>query len=231
MRRRSMFALIVLGIGGLAAAPYVGGWTITTVHDLPTHLVVGEPTTITFTMRQHGEDLVTGVSPALLVKSEGDGLLTPRRRIAATSAGRGVYRAVVTPDAARPLSIGIDTDLHGWKTTLLEIPVLARGASAPKVPAVTHGRALFVAKGCAGCHMKADDPRLGETQVVSVGPSLTNRTYPADYVAKKILDPSSLPAITNYNTNAKMPKLEVTTAEADAIAAYLNGRAMAQRRP
>ena len=58
-------AIGTLGLGLLlvAATPgEFGGWTVITVSDLPEYLEVGRPTSLTFTIRQHGQQLLSGRS-------------------------------------------------------------------------------------------------------------------------------------------------------------------------
>ncbi|MGD9694355.1 MAG: c-type cytochrome [Thermoleophilia bacterium] len=95
-------------------------------------------------------------------------------------------------------------------------------ASASPGPALD-GRSLFLAKGCAGCHAAAGVPSLS-----GWGPDLgriaerAGATVPgldaATYVRRSILEPG---AYAPPGAPAAMPRLEVTPAEADAIADFL----------
>jgi mono/diheme cytochrome c family protein len=226
MSHRPLFALAT-GVA-LAAPPLNGGWVVTTVHELPAQLVVDQPATIMFTIRQHGESPLAGVSPSVLVRPADASFLTMRRRVEATPTGKpGVYRATITATQVGALSVEIDPDFHGWRSPLLDIPVVARVASAANSRTTAPGQALFVAKGCVTCHMKSDDPALAEQRWIAVGPALNGRTYPAGFVAQKVKDPSALRPTLPNNTSAKMPVLEVSAAEAEAIALYLNSRRVA----
>jgi hypothetical protein len=229
MRKRVvMFAAAALLV---AATPYFGGWAVTTVHDLPTHLVVGQETTLRFSVRQHGEALISGLSPVLVVKRADAGLLTRATRIAARSTTRaGIYSVAFTPSEAGDVYLTIDA---GWpqKLELRPMPVLASGTS-PRVATAAgeeRGRALFVAAGCNTCHVKADDASLLEADdVIQIGPALTGRTWPAEFIVKKVLDPRSVPVAAGQRS--RMPQLEVSTENATLIAAYLNSRQVADNR-
>lgn len=232
MRVRPWIPILVLAaVASAAAMPFRGGWLITTMHEWPEQLVVGTPTTLTFTMRQHGEEKLSGRAPTLRL-SRG-GWLSGRERIEVSrTAERGVYRATFTPEEAGSLSIAVDTDFNGWTTPMLPLTVVERGMKPQAQDAVTRGRDLFVAKGCVGCHVKADDEALEEFRTVPVGPALSGRSYPREWIIAKILDPAAQRTGPDGRTPAQapvMPQLEVNAAEAAAIASYLNARRLALR--
>ncbi|MBX3173683.1 MAG: cytochrome c [Gemmatimonadaceae bacterium] len=220
----------------MAAVPYHGGWVIVTMHEWPEALEAGKATTLTFSMRQHGEELLAGREPVLQLKAPG--LLGSREKLRTQRTEQpGVYRATFTPEEAGELRVSVDTDFYGWTAPMLPLAVRANGAvtngsSATATLAgaahgpLSRGQQLFVAKGCAGCHAKTDDNALEEIRVVQVGPNLTGRTYPAGWVERKILDPASQRSV-GISANATMPQLEVTAPEAAAIAAYVNARQIA----
>jgi mono/diheme cytochrome c family protein len=225
--KNSMTAVGVLAL--LAATPAVrGGWVIVTMHEWPQALEAGRPTTLTFSMRQHGQELLSGRQPVVHVK--GPGLLGSRERVRAERTDRpGVYRATITPADRGALRVSVDTDFNGWTAPMLPLEVRDRGVTlASNSQGHARGQALFVAKGCAGCHAKTDDDALDEIRVVQVGPDLTGRTYPAGWVERKILDPASQ-RTSGLTGDAVMPVLEVTEAEARLIAGYINARSVAAR--
>ncbi len=204
----------------MAATPALrGGWAILTVHELPEQLVAGTPTTLTFSLRQHGEHLMAGRAPVVHIRS--GGLLGERQRVEAERTRQpGVYRATFTPRGVGEAQVRVDTDFHGWTVDLLPIAVgTARG---------DRGRALFVAKGCIGCHTKSDDATLADYAEMRVGPDLTGRSYPTAWLVQKVTDPASIRE-GRAATGTVMPQLEVTAAEAMEIARYLNARSVASR--
>jgi cytochrome c2 len=54
--------LVLLGIPALAAA---GGWSVLTLDELPTEVRAGEPVTIGFMIRQHGQHPLSGLGPTV----------------------------------------------------------------------------------------------------------------------------------------------------------------------
>jgi mono/diheme cytochrome c family protein len=232
MRRETKVGVLagaVLALTAAAVPAVMGGWAVVTVRELPTSLTVGQPTTLSFTMRQHGEELMSG--RAAVVKLRTGGLLGARQEIEAErTRERGVYRATSTPSEPGELRVVVDADYHGYEAPLLPITVVARGATAPTQTAEVRGRALFVAKGCIGCHTKNDDAVLNDFREMRVGPDLGGRSFPAAWLVQKITDPASLrPAGRPNNQTSLMPQLEVTLAEAQAIASYINFRTVATR--
>ena len=89
------------------------------------------------------------------------------------------------------------------------------------------GRQLFAAKGSVTCHEKIDDPGLAELQTLKVGPYLTGRTFPTDYLVVKIKNPAE-----NRGTPVNgvvMPQLELDMAEIEAVVSFINaGHATAE---
>lgn len=233
MQRRRLMAM--LGGGVLvtlvaAAMPTRGGWVIVTMHEWPEALVAGQPTSLSFSMRQHGQQLLAGREPRLELRTVG--LFGRRSTIAAQRTREpGVYRATFTPDEAGDLRLTVDTDFNGWEAPMPTVAVRAADDPMSRIATSGHerGQNLFLAKGCAGCHSKTDDDAFADVRVVPAGPDLTGRRFPAGWVERKILDPAALRA-TGANPNATMPRLEVREDEAAAIAAYVNRQIVAARR-
>ena len=98
-------------------------------------------------------------------------------------------------------------------------PVIAAGTSRPAMAARDRGQVLFVAKGCNTCHSNIDLADRPDNQLVTVGPELGGRHLAREYVIQKVKNPAS----------EKMPDLGLTDAEANAIAALLNGERGALR--
>lgn len=243
MRRVPRVVLVAGLVLGLSAASFPalrGGWAILTVHQLPTALEVGVPTTLTFSLRQHGEELMSGRAPTLHLRS-GGALLGQRAEIPVERTRQaGVYRVTFTPSEAGDVHLAVDADFHGWVAKLLPITAVARPAAGVSNVAVSNvaasvmpsveqrGRTLFVAKGCVGCHTKNDDDALDGFREMRVGPDLGGRSFPAQWLVQKITDPASLRPAGARAMNI-MPQLEVSALEAQTIASYLNARAVAAR--
>lgn len=205
-----------------------GGWTVITVHDLPEYLEVGAPTRLEFTIRQHGRTPMNDRSPTVTLKKAGSGLLSKKERFAATRAeGEGRYAATITATEAGTVEITVDADWYGSDVTLLPVPVVARGRASPPLAAPDRGRQLFVASGCVTCHVKTDDPQLGERKAIAVGPALTGRQFPVEWLTQKITDPASLRVGTGQD--AVMPQLGLSEQEVAAVASYVNYRQVSAR--
>lgn len=231
-----LFGVLATAVTAAASPALRGGWAVFTVHDLPQSLVVGQPTTLQFSLRQHGEEMMAGRAPVLRVRSGGV-LLGDREEVRAERTRQpGVYRATFTPKEAGEVHLSVDTDFHGWVARLLPISVATRAATGVTTVAAvaasggseSRGRALFVAKGCVGCHTKADDAALEDFPQMRAGPELSGRTFPQQWLVQKITDPASLRPAGPRAMNI-MPQLEVSAAEAQAIASYLNARTVASR--
>jgi hypothetical protein len=203
----------------MAAAPAgYGGWAVIKVEDVPAQLEAGQPTRLTFTILQHGRDPMRGLKPTVTVTPEG-----ARRgeQVRAEAGGKaGQYVATITPTAVGAVRITIDANWREARTELLPIPVVARVAQAASADESAVGRRLFVAKGCVTCHVKRDDPAIREWQSASVGPELTGRTWPADWLAAKLADPAQVRG--GASGELVMPDLDLTAAEITALVAYVN---------
>ena len=217
---RRAVAPLIFGLTLIAATPAAfGGWAVISIESLPEYLVVGEPTTIGFTIRQHGQELMDDRSPRVIM-GEKDGWFSraPRAK-AERRSGSAVYEASVTAREPGEVTITIDADYNRWTSTLLPIRVVAAGAVAAPLAAHERGRHLFVAKGCVTCHVKADDS-FGEQRTIRVGPDLTNRSFEAEWLAQKLADPARFRAGTSGYT--WMPNLGLEKAEIATLVSYLN---------
>ncbi len=214
-----LLAMAVLAVPVTPAA--FGGWTVITVQDLPEYLQVGQSTNLEFTIRQHGRTPMNDRSPTVTLKRAGAGWLSRGQRFPAVRGQEpGRYVAVVTPEDTGAVEITIDADWYSSHVTLLPLRVVARGQTPASLAAAEQGRDLFVAKGCVTCHVKSDDPQLGGRQVVAVGPNLTGRQLPADWLAQKLADPARFRVGTGQE--AVMPTLGLAEAEIAALVSYVN---------
>jgi mono/diheme cytochrome c family protein len=196
----------------LVALTY-GGWAAITVRDLPDYVVAGQPVTLTFTVRQHGVRLLSGLSASVDARSGDDRVTTA----AAPGRGEGQYVATLTLPRPGEWSITIHSGFGNSRVTLLPVRALAAGMPAPAALAERErGRRLFVAKGCVTCHVHGDVAGSG---VVPVGPELTAIRLPADFLAQFLANP----AIAAKNGTFQMPNLDLTAQEIAALVAFLGG--------
>ena len=212
------FALAAVGgtlVLGTALVSF-GGWAVVTVDNPPNHLVAGRPVELTFSVRQHGVRLLGGLKPGIEAKSGG------RRAQGSAWAldEEGRYRGTITVADTGQWRITVLSGFGNSRTTLE--PLRAISAGAPLPPAATpaaRGRALFIAKGCVTCHVYRG---LDADLSVDVGPELSGRRFPADYLARFLADPTIKPPTV---ANARMPDLGLTRADIGALVAFLNADA------
>jgi cytochrome c553 len=219
---RSSLRYVLPGAAALAAlAAHVGGWATITLEDLPEHAVAGQPVTLTYTVRQHGVELMSGLDGRVEARS---GRLTARAP-AAPGDSRGRYVAGVTFPQPGSWTVTIHSGFGRSSVTLLPLRVIAAGAPAPlAVPAAERGRQLFVAKGCQSCHLHGDVAGSG---TAPVGPELTGRRFAAEYLQRFLADPSiRRPA---RGTGKGMPDLDLDDREIAALAAFINTERQAAR--
>ncbi len=196
-----------------------GGWAVITVEDLPDQIAVGQPVTLDFTVRQHGNTLLSNLNPRVTAEAGQD-------RVSAAvqpgpSAGR--YRASLTLPHAGAWTITVNSGFGNSSVTLMPVPAVNPGRSAPEIAAAERGRRLFVAKGCITCHVHPEVPSSG---VVNVGPDLTGRRFTGDYLQRFLADPNI--ATTRGAGGFEMPNLNLAPREIAALAAFINGQSAAQ---
>ena len=211
--------LIVLALVAVGVA-YAGGWAATTMHPRSASPIAGEPTRIAFTIRQHGYRPVDVTDTAIeIIAPDGTRTRFPGRRLAK----QGRYAAnVLFP---KPGSWRWQV-IQGWfgPQSLGKIVVVPAGDTSATL--ALEGRSLFASKGCGSCHTGLDT-----SSRFDAGPPLDNllerfgREAGLLYVRQSILTPRAVIAAGGGVAGGPvaMPKLEVTRAEADAIARYLLG--------
>jgi mono/diheme cytochrome c family protein len=205
-------ALTVVAFGGMAFS--FGGWAVITVDDLPQAFTVGQPTTIGFSVRQHGIKLTDGLKPMLVAVDEKGG--STEVTASATDTGEGHYVAKLTVPRPGHWSVTINSNFFNSRVKLYPIPAIAAGQRAKEVDAPDLGQRLFVAKGCVGCHVHG---AVTGYVAMNVGPNLTPKRYQAEYLAKYLVDPSIARTPGQQN---QMPNLGLKPAEISALVAFIN---------
>ena len=222
MNYRIRAALALVLAAPLAAAAF-GGWAVVTLDDVPTHLVAGHRTPITFAVRQHGVRLIPQLKPSVELRS-GSNITT----VAATPTEReGYYEAIVVAPSPGTWTMTVQSGFGNSRTTLLPLTVLAPNEAPPRAVAESdRGHQLFYGKGCTTCHVRGSE---GNTDF-TVGPQLTGRRYAAEVVGKFLDDPESSPlSKANVNQYARMPRLGLSAREISALVAFLNTSEVAAR--
>lgn len=201
---------------GVAAVALAGGWAVATTTRDVAPAVAGELYTVRVAVRQHGVTLVR--LAGMTAEATGPGGVRVQ----------GVVR--VLPRVGR-YAVDFTFPAAGtWSWVLGKRPfadqqmgtiaVSATGAAVSSPP--LDGRSLFRAKGCIVCHVGPEPAN----ESIGIGPSLAavgDRFGKAAlaYVRQSILKPDAVDASPGEDTFSRMPRFEVSDAEARAIAAYL----------
>jgi mono/diheme cytochrome c family protein len=191
-----------------------GGWAVVTVQDLPSALVVNQPTPLTSAVRQHGRTRLSGLHGR--VAAEAAGLRVEAAALPGDTAGQ--YRAMLTVPHAGPWTITVYSGFGPSDVTLLPIPAVNPGRTVPVAAPAELGQRLFVAKGCLICHRHDAVPNSGR---VDVGPNLTVPRLAPGFLTRFLADPSLLPPDAR---GQRMPNLDLTPAEIAALVAFVGGQ-------
>ena len=89
------------------------------------------------------------------------------------------------------------------------------GDTAAVEDQVSYGRALFVAKGCTGCHMHEELSDVVHGPVI--GPNLTHRSDDPAFLRAWLADPAAL------RPGTQMPNIGLDSDEIEALVAFLTG--------
>jgi mono/diheme cytochrome c family protein len=194
------------------AATRLGGWAVVTVENPPDYLVAGNATELTFTVRQHGMTLLSDLRPRIEASAAG-------RRVTGSAwqiLQPGTYRGTITVPDTGTWQITVQSGFGRSKGTLLPLRAVDSPLHAPPPLAPPErGRRLFAAKGCVTCHVHGGVEIVGELQMA---PDLTERRFPADYLAKFLANPS----IKTPTMDLRMPNLGLKQAEIASLVAFIN---------
>ena len=211
MNRKAGFATIIIAAFCGVAAVY-GGWAIVTVENLPDQLTAGQPYNMTFSVRRHGDNLLTDLSPYIELSS-GDTEMVAR---AVATNRAGYYTATLNVPKPGNWNATIETSFGKSKLKLLPIEAVRAGSRVTAaVSPGERGHRLFVAKGCVVCHQHA---RVEGSGYYNVGPDLTAKKFAPEYLKQFLADPSIKPR----TVDARMPKLNLDPAEIGALVAFIN---------
>lgn len=197
-------ALLIAGAAPFAAHRAMGGWAVTTVQDLPDYIVAGKALTLTYTVRQHGLTLLNGLKPEVEARAGG----TELRVMGAPGKSAGQYVSTVTLPTAGAWTITIKSGFGNSGVTLEPIQVIEAGARALVLNDQERWHRLFIAKGCVTCHRQ-----------IQVGPDLTNRQYPVEYLKQLLADPKG--TLGKSKSGNEMPNLNLNPQEIAALASYV----------
>jgi hypothetical protein len=227
MKKLSLGVLGAVLVASTVAFTAMGGWAVVTVSKIPDAWIAGKPLQLTWQVRQHGVSRLDGLRPTLEARAGS-------RRITGTTwafdeDGQKGYRGTITFPQPGVWQVTINSGfgrsravLFPWRvvdsvTTVrgtVEEHLKKNGIQPLSEP--ERGRRMFAATGCVTCHTHRDVPITGE--VSAFGPDLSNRRFPADYLAQFLANPSIKPP-----TNGKqMPSLGLREKDIAPLIAFIN---------
>jgi hypothetical protein len=185
-----------------ATALDAGGWAVITVVRTPEIVTAGQPVTVTYAARQHGQNLLNGLQGRIVARS-GDTVIE-----AATTAlaENGHYAATLTFPHAGNWTLDIESGFHG-STGRAVLVAIQSGASTPALSREVRGQRLFVSKGCARCHLES----------WSSAPRMNPKGYEAGSLTRFL---TSSPAPTGNEW--RMPNLRLTSDEIASLVSFIN---------
>ncbi len=128
------------------------------------------------------------------------------------------------------LLVGLASFITGTSQTLALSRVEGSGVEAQSksssealsdiaISQIELGRQLFIAKGCITCHVNSKAARASEYWTIETGaPNLSKFSAHPDVLRMRLNDPSSV------KSDTKMPKLELSDAEIEALIAFINSK-------
>ncbi|HEV8362457.1 MAG TPA: cytochrome c [Gemmatimonadaceae bacterium] len=195
-------------------ARYAGGWAVVSVQDLPDYAVAGQPLTLTYTVRQHGDNYLSDLRGSVIARSRNAKIEVPAK--AAPPGQPGTYSATLTLPNAGDWAVTIESGFR--KSRVASIPMRALETGTKTLPSMApdeRGRRLFVAKGCVTCHTHSDSRAdLGE-----FAPELTGKKFAPSYLAEFLANPSIKPPTVK---DLRMPNLNLKQQEISALVAFIN---------
>lgn len=235
---------LALGTAGLLLVATVawtsyGGWAVVKVAKIPDAWIVGKPLQLSWQVRQHGvhplgaED---NLQPTLVARS-GSRVVTGTTWPFAEDGEKGFRGRIVFP-ATGEWQVTIHSGFADAKAVLLPWQVVdsikpVRGTveehlatiGVARFSEVERGRRLFVSQGCVTCHAHRDVPQRG--QLATLGPDLSDKRFPAAYLASFLKDPSIKP---ETQGKPRMPDLAMREKEITPLVAFLTAERRAASR-
>jgi mono/diheme cytochrome c family protein len=215
MNRRILAASLTL-VGATALSAFAfGGWAVVSLDEVPSQLTVGQPTTITFKVRQHGIELMNEVKPTVEVRMGPSftGSAVTANAVRTSNAGQYTASFVVPKPGEWRVTVN-----SGWGNSHIKLMPLQAVEAGKTVAALTEaerGRHLFAAKGCTTCHVNKEVEGGMQTDV---GPDLTGKTYDPAFLALWLANPKIKPPTKPGN---EMPNLGLSKTEIASLTAFI----------
>jgi cytochrome c553 len=208
--------LLIAAVTIAGSAFAFGGWAVITVRDVPDHLTVGQPTTIAFSVRQHGQTPLGGLVPSIEARQASAGAGAFVRGAVRAGAKDGEYVGTLAVPKAGEWRVTIRSGFGRSDLALLPLQATDGRGAVAALTAAERGRHLFVAKGCVMCHERAG---LETKPMAAVAPDLTGRTFDPAYLALWLANPRIRPPTKGYG---EMPNLGLSQQEIAALSAFIN---------
>ena len=205
----------------------MGGWAVVSINKIPDAWIAGKPLQLSWQVRQHGVTQLEGLHPVLEARSgsrvikgttwafEEQGQKGYRGRIVFPT--RGEWQVTVHSGFGRSKAVLLPWRVVDSVTTVrgtVEEHLQRMGIKPFSEP--ERGRRMFAALGCVTCHTHRAVGIRGDLS--DFGPDLTDRQFPADYLAKFLANPAIKPP-----TNGKqMPNLSLRAKDIAPIIAFIN---------
>lgn len=203
LRWISVLSLVLLPTVALDA----GGWAVITVVRTPEIVAAGQPVTVTYAARQHGQKLLNGLHGRIVARL---GNTVVESATTALSED-GHYAGTLTLPQTGSWTLDIESGFHG-STGRAVLVAIRPGASAPAFSREIRGQRLFVSKGCARCHLES----------WSSAPRLNPTGYETNYLARFLASPPK-----PTGDEWRMPNLDLTSDEITSLVAFINSAAAA----
>lgn len=217
MTRRTLSLALTFVAAIVAGAYAFGGWAVITLDDLPDQFMVGKPTTLSFVVRQHGIEPMHNVTPTVEARR---GSFIPGETIRANALpGRkaGQYVASLVIPKAGDWRVTINSGWGSSNVTLLPMPATDGAATVAEITDAERGKRLFLAKGCATCHVNKN---VEGGMQMQVGPELTGKEYDPAFLALWLANPKIKPPTKPGN---EMPNLGLSQREIASLTAFIAG--------
>jgi len=230
MKRLSLAMLGAVLVASTVAFMSMGGWAVVTVMKIPDAWIAGKPLQLAWQVRQHGVTRLDGLRPVLEARAGS-------RRITGTTwafeeDGQKGYRGRITFPEPGEWQVTIQSGFGRSRAVLLPWRVVdsvttVRGTVEEHLRKIgvspfresERGRRMFAAMGCVTCHTHRDVGIAGELK--DFGPDLTNRSFPPEYLARFLANPSIKPP----TDGKRMPDLGLRDKDIAPLIAFINANA------
>jgi cytochrome c551/c552 len=205
----------------------MGGWAVVTVNKIPDAWITGKPLQLSWQVRQHGVTLLEGLHPVIEARS--GSRLVRGTTWAFNEDGQKGYRGRITFPQSGEWQVTIQSGFGRSRAVLVPWRVVdsvttVRGTVEQHLTRIgiqpfsesERGRRMFAALGCVTCHTHRTVNIRGELS--DFGPDLTDRRFPAAYLAKFLANPSIKPA----TNDKRMPNLSLRDKDIAPLIAFIN---------